>query len=150
MYHAIVFIHVLSAIVAVGYNATYAIWLTRGRLAPDHLLYSLRGIKFMDDRIANPAYGLLLISGIAQVVLSHRPWNETWIEWALGLFVLLAIIAFGGYSPALKRQIEILSTRGMANPEYASAEKRQTALGVALMVLALAIVALMVFRPGGA
>jgi uncharacterized membrane protein len=150
MYHAIVFVHVLSAIVAVGYNATYAIWLTRGRLDPDHLLYTLRGIKFMDDRIANPAYGLLLITGIAQVILSHRTWNEPWIDWALGLFVLLGIIAFAGYSPALKRQISILSTRGMSNAEYAQAEKRQTALGVALMVIALAIVGLMVFRPGGA
>lgn len=150
MYHAIVFIHVLSAIVAVGYNATYAVWLTRGKLDPEHLLYSLRGIKFMDDRIANPAYGLLLITGIAQVIMSHRPWHEAWIEWALALWFLLAVVAFAAYSPALKRQIAILSTRGASDPEYASAENRQTLLGVVLMVIALAIIALMVFRPGGA
>jgi uncharacterized membrane protein len=150
MYQFVVYIHVLSAIAAVGYNATYAVWLTRGGMEREHLLFALRGIKFMDDRIANPAYGLLLITGIAQVIMSHRPWHETWIEWALLLYVILVIVAAAGYTPTLKRQIQILSDSGPNGPEYTALDRRQTILGVALMVIALAIVALMVFRPGGA
>jgi uncharacterized membrane protein len=150
VYHLIVFIHVLSAIVAVGYNATYAVWIARGSRVPEHLLFALRGIKFMDDRIANPAYGLLLITGIAQVVISGRSWQEAWIEWALALYALLAIVAFAAYSPALKRQIGILADRGPDDPSYVAADRRQTFLGVVLMLIALAILALMVFRPGGA
>lgn len=150
MYHFVVFIHVLSAIIAVGYNATYAVWLTRGGMEREHLLFALRGIKFMDDRIANPAYGLLLITGIAQVIMSHRSWHQTWIELALALYVLLVLVAFVGYTPVLKRQIQILSDRGPDDPAYAAIDQRQTMLGVTLMVIAIAIVALMVFRPGGA
>lgn len=150
MYHAVVFIHVLSAIVAVGYNASYAVWLARGAMDRQHLLFALRGIKFMDDRVANPAYGLLLITGVAQVVMSHRPWHEAWIEWALGLYLILAIVAFAAYSPALKREIEILSASGADDPKFIAAERRQTLFGVILMLLALAIIGLMVFRPGGA
>jgi hypothetical protein len=150
MYQTVVYIHVLSAIIAVGYNATYAVWLTRGGMEREHLLFALRGIKFMDDRIANPAYGLLLITGIAQVIMSHRSWHQTWIELAIALWVLLAIIAFAAYSPTLKRQIKVLSDRGPDDPAYLAVDRRSTVLGVILMIIALVIVGLMVFRPGGA
>jgi uncharacterized membrane protein len=150
MYQALVFVHVLSAIVALGYNATYAVWLARGGVQREHLLFALRGIKFMDDRIANPAYFLLLLTGSALVALSGRSWHEAWLEWALGLWVVLLILAYGGYSPALASQIRILATSGADDPAYRDADVRQTGLGVTLTVLAVAIVGLMVFRPGGA
>jgi uncharacterized membrane protein len=149
-YHALVSIHVLSAIIAVGYNASYAVWLTRGGRQREHLAFALRGIKFMDDYVANPAYFLLLLTGIALVVLSGRPWNELWIELALGLWIVLLVIAYGGYTPALARQIRVLAETGADAPAYRSAETRQTVLGVTLSVLAVVIVGLMVFRPGGA
>lgn len=149
MYHTLVYIHVLSAIVALGCNATYAVWLVRGSMEKQHLLFALRGIKFMDDRIANPAYALLAITGIAQVVLSGRSFMQGWIVAAIVLFVILAIIAFAGFTPALKQQIAILERGGPDDPAYPRAESRQRVLGIVLMVLALVIVALMVFRPGG-
>lgn len=150
MYQIVVYIHVLSAIVAVGYNATYAVWLTRGNMERDHLLFALRTIKFMDGKIANPAYGLLLITGVAQVLLSHRSWHETWIETAIALWIVLAAVAYGAYTPALKRQIATFESAGPSSPEYAVAERQGTVLGVILMVIALVILGLMVFRPGGA
>jgi predicted integral membrane protein DUF2269 len=150
MYRFVVYVHVLSAVIAVGYNATYAVWLTRGAIDRAHLLFALRGIKFMDDRIANPAYGILLITGIAQVVMSHRSWHQTWIAWALALYAALALIAFGAYSPTLKRQIAIVAEGRVDDPIYAAIDRRQTILGLVMMMIALAILALMVFRPGGA
>jgi len=148
-YHALVSIHVLSAIVAVGYNASYAVRLTRGGMQRSPGL-ALRGIKFMDDYVANPAYFLPLLTGIALVVLSGRPWNELWIELALGLWIVLLVIAYGGYTPAIARQIRALAETGADAPAYRSAETRQTVLGITLSVLAVVIVCLMVFRPGGA
>ncbi len=150
MYQVIVFIHVLSAIVAVGYNATYVVWLTRGGMERAHLLFALRTIRFMDAKIANPAYGLLLVTGVAQVMLSHRSWHEAWIEWAIVLWIVLAAVAYGAYTPALKRQIAIVEGGDVSGEQYAAANRRATAIGASLMVLALAILGLMVFRPGGA
>ena len=150
IYHAIVFVHVLSAIVAVGYNAAYVVWIVRGTKEPEHLLFALRGVRFMDSRVANPAYALLLITGIAQVVLSHRPWTEPWIEYALGLYAVLLVIALGAYSPLLNRQIATLEAKGANDPGYLALAARQQVLGIALVLVVLAIVALMVFRPGGA
>lgn len=150
MYHALVLLHVLCAIVAIGYNASYAIWLARGSMQREHLMFALRGIKFMDDRVANPCYVVLVLSGIGLVLLSGRSWHQLWIEAALGLFVALTLLGLAGYSPALARQIRVLEAGSPDAPEYQAANARQTAFGIATTVIAIAIVGLMVFRPGGA
>ncbi len=48
-------LHIFFAIVAVGANITYSVWVARAAREPEHTGYALRGIKFIDDRIANPA-----------------------------------------------------------------------------------------------
>ena len=48
-------VHILAAITAVGSNLAYGAWGARGNRDPEHLGFVLRGIKFIDDRIANPA-----------------------------------------------------------------------------------------------
>src|SRR3989304_370722 len=57
-------LHVLAAIVAVGSNVTYGIWIARASRSPEALPFTLRGIKLIDDRVANPAYGLLLATAL--------------------------------------------------------------------------------------
>jgi uncharacterized membrane protein len=150
MYHALVLLHVLCAIVAIGYNASYAVWLARGSVQRENLVFALRGIKFMDDRVANPCYIVLVLSGIGLVILSGRSWHQLWIEAALGLVVVFAVIGIAGYTPALARQIRVLEVAGPDAPEYKAANARQTALGIVTTVIAITIVSLMVFRPGGA
>lgn len=58
-YELLKYVHVLMAIVTVGFNASYAIWLRRAARAPEHRSFALRGVKLLDDRFANPAYGVL-------------------------------------------------------------------------------------------
>ena len=60
MYLTLKWIHVLAAVVALGTNLTYSIWLTQIHKSPDSLLFTLRTIKILDGRIANPAYLILL------------------------------------------------------------------------------------------
>jgi uncharacterized membrane protein len=150
MYQTLVFIHVLCAIIAVGANVTYAVWLTRGKMQRDQLLFALKGVKFIDSRIANPAYGLLLITGIAQVLLSGRTFHQMWLEWATLLWVVLAALAYGMYSPGLRKQIAMLEAGTPDSPAFAALDRRQNVVGGVLLILALVILALMVFRPGGA
>src|SRR5678815_1946341 len=63
-YLALKLIHVLAAIVAVGTNVTYFVWLSRTRRQPDQGAYVLPGIKALDARLANPAYVVLPVTGI--------------------------------------------------------------------------------------
>jgi uncharacterized membrane protein len=68
-YLLIKLLHVLAAAIAVGANVTYAIWIAAGSRDPKTLPFALRGVKLIDDRLANPAYGLLLITGVAMVLV---------------------------------------------------------------------------------
>src|SRR5437879_1491913 len=72
-------VHVLSAITAVGLNMSYGIWLARAGKNPEHLAFTLHGIKILDDRMANPAYGLLLVTGLAMVFMAPYPITTPWI-----------------------------------------------------------------------
>lgn len=67
LYELTKWVHILAAIVAIGANATYGIWLARAAGKDEVLPFTLGTIKLIDDRIANPAYGLLLLSGLLMV-----------------------------------------------------------------------------------
>src|SRR5215472_14546784 len=147
LYTALKLVHILLAITAVGFNASYAIWIGRaGRLSKEINQFALRGVQFMDQRIANPAYGLLLITGLLLVVTG--PWSLTtrWIDAALGVYVIILLGVFG-YTPALRNQIKALEAEGPDSAAYRSAANRQNVIGIIFIVPILAILYLMVFKP---
>ena len=87
-YEVLKFAHVLLAIVAVGFNATYAVWLARAAREPEHEAFALRGVKLLDDRIANPAYALLLVTGLSMVWVGDLDLAQFWLLTALVLYVV--------------------------------------------------------------
>jgi uncharacterized membrane protein len=142
------YVHVLLAIVAVGFNASYGIWLARAAREPAHLGHVLRGIKVLDDRFANPAYALLLVTGLSMVWVDQIPLLETrWILSALLLYAVLLAVGFGVYTPTLRRQIALLESAGPTSADYLSVASRGRIVGVFLALVVLAIVFLMVVKP---
>lgn len=147
MYTFLKWLHVLLAITALGANITYGIWLSRAARAPQMLSYTLRGVKFLDDRIANPAYALLLVTGLLMVFTAPLPITTPWILSALVLYGIVLLVGLFGYTPTLRRQIEVLESAGPDSETYKATAKRATMLGIVLAVFAVAIVFLMVFKP---
>ncbi|HET6315172.1 MAG TPA: DUF2269 family protein [Chloroflexota bacterium] len=147
LYVLLKYVHVVLAIVAIGFNASYGVWLTRARKEPDHALYALRGIKTLDDRFANPAYGLLLLTGVILLAVGGIPWTTAWIIIALVLYVTVVAVAVAGYSPTLRKQIAILEAEGPASDEYRRLTRRGTILGIVLAVIVLLIEFDMVVKP---
>lgn len=140
-------IHILSAIVAVGSNITYAIWIARALRRPEALDFTLHGIKLIDDRLANPAYGLLLITGLLMVFTASFSLTTPWLMTALILYALLVILGIFGYSPTLRRQIQLVTSHGPGSLEYRDIANRGLVLGILLVVIAITIVYLMVAKP---
>jgi uncharacterized membrane protein len=141
------YLHVVLAIIAIGFNASYGVWLSRARKDPDHALWALRGIKTLDDRFANPAYGFLLVTGVILLALGGIPFTTSWILIAIVLYVVLVALAVIGYSPTLKRQIAVLESEGPASASYAALSRRGTILGIVLAVVVLVIELDMVVKP---
>jgi len=143
------FVHVLLAIVAVGFNASYGIWLARAAKAPvSTQSYALRTIKFLDDRIANPAYGLLLVTGIVMALSAGIPFSRVWIALAVGLWLVLLFVGLGVYTPTLRDQIRVLESEGPGSEEYQRLASRGRTVGIVLGIIVIVIVYLMVTKPG--
>lgn len=148
-YGLLKYLHVLLAIVAVGFNASYGIWLARAAREPAHLGHVLRGIKTLDDRFANPAYGLLLITGLSMVFVGGIDLLQTrWLLSGLVLWLVLMIVGFAVYTPTLRKQIAALEGSGPTSSEYLALASRGRVVGIGLAVIALVIVFLMVAKPG--
>jgi uncharacterized membrane protein len=143
------FFHVLFAIVAFGWNASYGFWLARAAREPQATqLFTLRTIKLMDDRVANPLYGLLLLSGLFMAYTAGYPLLTTrWIAGALVLYVIAIVMAFTLISPNFRTALRALESEGAESPVYKKAMARGRMLGGAIGVVVLAIVFLMVTKP---
>jgi len=148
LYALLKYVHVVLAIVAVGFNASYGIWLARAAREPAHVGHVLRGIKALDDRFANPAYGLLLVTGLSMAFVGGIPLLQTrWLASALVLYAALLVVGVAVYSPTLRRQIALLDAAGPTSAEYLAAASRGRIVGIVLAVIVLAILFLMVVKP---
>jgi uncharacterized membrane protein len=142
--------HILLAIVAVGFNVSYGLLIGRARKAGTdgrELKFALRTVKFMDDRIANPCYILLLLTGVGMVHAAGYSWSLKWIHGSMALLLLMAALGFAVYTPTLRKQIAALDARGPNDPEFLKLGKRGAMLGGIMGLITLAILWLMVFKP---
>src|SRR5438445_11295333 len=117
--------------------------MTLGAAQPESLRAILRGVRFLDNRIANPAYGLLLITGLAMLYAGHLALATPWIATGLGLFIVGMAIGARGYTPALRSQIQALEAGGPKSDVYRRASYLGRKIGHVFIMLLLIILFLM-------
>jgi len=144
---AVLFLHIFAAIIAVGFNISYPVWIVRARRDPTDTAFALKGIKFIDDRIANPAYGVLLVTGLLMVYIGHYSLTTLWIDVALILFVALILVAALVYTPALREQVKLAEAGDTSSVAFTRLGARGQIAGMALGLIVLVILAMMVFKP---
>jgi uncharacterized membrane protein len=145
-YLVLKFLHILAAIVAVGSNVTYGVWSVRASNDSPHMAFALKGIKFLDDRIANPAYGVLLLTGLIMMFAGGFG-LKLWLIIALILFAAIVILGLAFYSPLLKNQIRLAEAGDTSSPEYGRLMNLSRRFGPGLGIIVLVILVMMVFRP---
>ncbi len=140
-------IHVLSAIIAVGTNITYRMLIAGAVRQPEVLVFTLKSIRRLDMRLANPAYGLLLISGLAMAFTVPFPLTTPWILTALILYALVAVVGIVVYAPIFRRQIQFAEREGLQGASYREEARKSSTLGLLVIALTVVIVILMVTKP---
>lgn len=141
-------LHVLAAIIAVGTNVTYFVWLRLVRGARTDDAFVLNGLFALDRRLANPAYIVLPVTGIIMVLIGDLGFSTFWIATSIVLYVAMAAFAGVAFTPSLRRQLQLAQAGGRGSADYTAAAKRTTTTGVGTMLLIAAIVFLMVMKPG--
>ena len=140
-------IHVLSAITAVGANITYAIWILRASREPVVLPFALRTIRLIDDRIANPLYVLLLLTGLTMAFIIPIPLSTPWLTSALILYAAATILGMALFVPIFRRQIRFLEREGFDSPKYRASYEQSRLLGIVVGIMVILISFLMVVKP---
>lgn len=149
LYPILKIIHILCAVAAVGSNITYTVWFLRGARETEHLDYTLRGIKALDDWVSNPAYAGLGLTGVLLVLSGGLAWSLPWVWMAIALLALTTVLGLGVYSPLLKRQIAALRDGGPDSALYRALSLRGARLGGVFGLINLSVFVLMVFKPSG-
>lgn len=145
VYTMLVFIHIFVTMTAVGLNASYVIWILRGTKDASSLPFALRGVKFIDDYVANPCYLLGGVTGVLLIAMGKDILSFLWV--AIGLYAAAMTVAYGVYTPLLSRQIHTLETKGMNSQEYQKLAQRSNQVGVFMGILVVIILALKIFEP---
>lgn len=139
-------VHILAAIVALGANVSYGFWLRLAGRDRARLLFAIEGIRWLDRRIANPMYVVVLVTGILMVLSGAYSFETGWIAASIALYVLVAVVGIAFFAPAIRRQLTE-AERDPASPAYAAAAARTTRLGLLTTAAVGVIVALMVTKP---
>ncbi len=140
-------IHVLSAITAFGANITYGIWVSRARRVPAVMPFVLHTIKLIDDRVANPLYALLPLTGLTMAFLIPIPLTTPWLTSALILYAFATLLGMAVFVPMFRRQIKLLESEGFDSPRYRTLAGWVVVIGVIVGITVLMIVFLMVVKP---
>lgn len=147
VYNLLKFIHIASAITAVGANITYAIWNVLGAREPAHMAFVLKGVRLLDNRVANPAYGLLFLTGLAMIFVGHWSFTSLWLIAAIILFIAVAAIGGIVFTPLLRDQIKLAEAGDTASAAFTRLANRNRNVGIILGVIVVVILVMMVFKP---
>jgi len=147
LYLFLKWIHVLAAITALGANLTYVVWIRLGERSQSNLLHTLRGIQFLDNRLANPAYGVVVVTGLLMVWVNKLSLLTSWVAIPLILVIAVTVLGIAVYSPTLRRQIKAAEAEGPASASYQAASRRAVLTGALTTLLVVAIVFVMVVKP---
>jgi uncharacterized membrane protein len=145
-------LHVLGAVVALGFSLSYGFWVRRGEAdGVQGRAFALRTISWIDRRITTPAFIAQLATGL--LLVATLDWDllrRAWLEVSLGIYVLLTVLAMTVYAPAFRRQREIAERIAGGEgdeAEYVAASGKATSWGIVVVLLTLVIVVLMVWKP---
>jgi uncharacterized membrane protein len=139
-------IHVLAAIVAVGSSVASVYWLRRAGLDRDRLVWVLDGTRQVERRIANPAYVLLLVTGILMVSTGAFRFDQGWIATAIALYVFIALFGLLVFAPAVRRQ-RAEAAVDPTSARYAGLARRTRLYSALTTGIVVVIVLLMVTKP---
>lgn len=145
-------LHVLGAVVALGFSLSYAFWVRRGEADGVHgRAFALRTISWIDSHVTTPAFISQLVTGL--LLVATIDWDllrQAWLELSLGIYVLLTVLAMTVYGPSFRRQREIAEAIASGEgdeTDYETASTKATTWGAIVTVLTLVIVVLMVWKP---
>jgi uncharacterized membrane protein len=153
LYDLSVFVHV-SAVV-VGFGATFAgalMFPVAMKVGVQHLPYVHQLQLAINERLAGPALGIIVITGIYQTIDADWGFDSFWISATILIAIVLGGMSGAYFVPtdrklAAQAQREIDET-GNVSDDYQKKARTEGIVGAVAGLLVIAAVFLMVTKPG--
>ena len=152
MFRFFLVLHIIGAVIALGFSLSYGIWTALGdSTGAAERAFALKSISWIDRRVTTPAYVAQAITGVVLVgLIDWSVLKQSWLEISIVLYVLLTVLAMARFAPLHRRQTalaERLAAGEVVETEYRAAASRALTWGVVVTLITFAIVILMVTRP---
>ncbi len=152
MYELWLFLHILGAIAAFGFGFYAPVFGMATAREPQHGNWYMRASKRVSNAVLIPVAISMFITGTLLVMErgGMRRFEELWLSVSLLLYVTALLIVFLLQRPALNKVIALTEQPpGPGGPPAGLAEnvRKMQRYGMILLVLTIAIVALMVWKP---
>jgi len=142
------FAHLVLAAIVVGATVSYPVWIALAEGRPEHLAFTIRAVRRSDRYMTIPAYLLLLVTGLAMAWVGGIPLDRPWLVATIALYVLTLVVGFVIFGPVVRHEIAAFERGGVADPEYGRRRGQARLLTSFTLLMLVAMLALMVFRPG--
>jgi hypothetical protein len=161
-FHFWLFLHITAAIIAFGPTFVFPLIGIAARDDPAHMGFALRLDAAIEDKLVIPFAVTMPVSGIGLAVVLGIDWaKNAWLTLGLALWVVAIILAVFIQRPIVHRLIALAT--GMRAPvpagpgaaaagppvEFLRLIGRVRIYGMVLTVILIAIIVLMVWKPGG-
>ncbi len=145
-------LHILGAVVALGFSLSYGLWTARADAAgAAERVFALKTISWIDRRLTTPAFIWQAVTGVILVgLLDWSVLKQSWLEISIVLYVLLTVLAMVRFAPLHRRQTALAERLAAGEPveaDYRTAAADALRWGAVVTLMTLAIVVLMVTKP---
>jgi hypothetical protein len=145
-YLVVKYIHIVLAIAAVGFTATFGITMATAAARPSAMPFALHAIQRL-QRISSAAFVGLIVTGLLMGWIGNLSWTALWFSASLTIALLAHTLARTVAHPTLRRQLELVERPAPPLDELRRLGARSRRVGMALSLAALTIIGLMVFKP---
>jgi len=150
-YRLLLLVHILAGMAWVG-GAIFiqaTLFAARRSQSPEGVDRVMRSFAWADTWLALGAPLLVVITGVAMVLINGAwSFEQAWILGSIGLVIVYEVVAMT-VGARLYRQLEDARAQGnFETPGHARTMRAWGRLGAVLLALLMAIVGLMVLKPG--
>ena len=136
-------LHILLAIVAVGFTTSFGLILA---CTPPEPAIAIGAVARL-EKVSGPAFGGLLVTGILMAWLGNLDWKVLWFAASLALMVVAMVLALGVARPTLAKQVELVQQSPPPVEELMRLGARSKKVGMVLSMISLTLICLMIFKP---
>ncbi|HEX6026533.1 MAG TPA: DUF2269 family protein [Solirubrobacter sp.] len=154
LYSISVWIHVSAAVVGLGSTFALAVGFPLAqRLDARYMPFIHHLSEALNSRLAGPAMGLILITGIYQVIDGPWSFSDAWISATFVIVIALGALQ-GAYFTRTDRRLAAMAEKELAagattlSDDYNKQAQREGSIGALAGLLIVAAVFLMVTKPG--